>query len=170
MKLYPIIFGPHGGLVAGKGFVARIVIRGRCLLEQTGEDFFSVLGVNPGAVAGDGANMGEAHHDFLENVRLNVYSIADEASDFAELKARVEEFVQATNRPNEERWKAAVQAVRSGQVDLPDVGREDADGEFGVTVDLVIADDPAEKHPPIQPDLNEPAAPEDFRLAAAAGF
>ena len=61
MKTYPIIFGPHGGLVAGNGFVASVAIRGRCLFEETGEDFVSVLGVNPGAVASDGETIGEAY-------------------------------------------------------------------------------------------------------------
>lgn len=166
MKLYPLIFGPHGGLVAGQGFVAHVVIRGRCLLEETAEDLYSVLGVNPGAVAGDGENMGEAHHDFLERVRLVVIEIADEATDFGDFKAQVEEFVYRTNKPNEKLWNAAVEQVRKGKVDLEGVRREDADSDFWARVDLVAAEDPAEAHERLQPGLNEPSMREGFKIAA----
>jgi len=170
MKHYPLIFGPHGGLVAGNGFIAHISIRGRCLLEETDPEFVSVLGVNPGAVAGDGTNMGEAYQDFLENVRLNVVGIAAEAHDYAEFKALVESFVHGTNRPNENLWRAAVAAVRTGEIDLEGVRREDADSAFWVEVEPVAVDDEREATVPhrLGPALNEPSATrEDFKLVAA---
>jgi len=167
MKHYPLIFGPHGGLVAGNGFIAHIVIRGRCLLEQTAKDFVSVFGVNPGAVAGDGADMGEAYRDLLENVKLNVLSIADEADDFDEFKALVEDFVYGTNRPYEALWQAAVAAVRAGEIDLEGVRREDADSAFWVKVEPVAFEDDQEasiQHR-LLPTLNEPTG-ESFKLVA----
>jgi len=170
MKHYPLIFGPHGGLVAGNGFIAHVVIRGRCLLEETDPEFVSVLGVNPGAVAGDGANMGEAYHDYLENVKLNVLGIAAEAEDFDDFKAQVQHFVRETNEPNGTLWQAAVAAVRAGEIDLEGVRREDADSAFWVEVEPIALDDDHEKavHHPLGPALNEPSATrEDFKLVAA---
>ena len=170
MKHYPLIFPPHGSLVAGNGFVARVIIRGRCVLEETSDEFFSVLGVNPGAVAGDGANTGEAYHDFLEQVKINVFDIADEATDFGDFKARVERFVYQTNRPNEALWNAAVALVRAGEVDLEGVRREDAESAPRVSVERVAVekDADAESLPP-ESSLNETAAThEDFMLATVA--
>ena len=161
-----MIFGPHGGLVAGNGFVARVVIRGRCLLEATGDDFFSVMGVNPGAVAGDGANMGEAHRDFLENIRWAVFAIADEAIDFDDFRAQVRRFVERTNRPNAELWDTAVKAVRAGDIDLEGIRREDADSASWVEVELVAAESPSPNRAPMQPSLNSPPPDDDFKLAA----
>jgi len=170
MKHYPLIFGPHGGLVAGNGFIAQVQIRGRCLLEETGENFFSILGVNPGAVAGDGTNTGEAYRDFLEGIRLNVFEIADEAIDFGAFKAEVERFVGQTNGPHEALWNDAVARVRSGEVDLEGVRREDADSAVWVKVERVSVDreGDAESRPP-DSSLNDAAASQsDFVLASAA--
>jgi hypothetical protein len=167
MMVYPMIFGPHGGLVAGNGFVARVLIRGRCILEETGDDFFSVMGVNPGAVAGDGSTTGEAHHDFLDSLRLAVFSLAEDARDFQEFKSLIEDFFSATNRRNEDLWKAAVSEVRAGELDLAGACRQDADGDFWARVTLVMAEDsePAQSREPIQPDLNESSVHEDFQIA-----
>ena len=166
MKHYPLIFGPSGGLVAGKGFIAHVAIRGRCLLEETGENFFSVLGVNPGAAAGDGANTGEAYHDFLERVRLVVFEIADEADNFEDFAAGVRRFVLETNRPNSEDWQAAVAKVRAGEVDLEGVRREDADREPGVDIVCVAVEPEPGAAQPLDPSLNEPAASHpDFKIA-----
>ena len=169
MKLYPLVFGPHGGLVAGNGFIAHVLIRGRCLLEETGDDFVSILGVNPGAVAGDGGNSGEAYHDFLERVRLIVFDLADEADGFEAFEKSVRQFVHQTNPPNETLWKAAVERVRAGEVDLEGVRREDADSAFGVQVELVRDDAAGEGKPkqPLRSSLNEPAVTQDdFKIAA----
>ncbi|MFW6195558.1 MAG: hypothetical protein ACOC5M_03440 [Chloroflexota bacterium] len=166
MTLYPIIFGPHGGLVAGNGFIAHVLIRGRCLLEETDEEFVSILGVNPGAVAGDGANSGEAYYDFLERVRLVVFDLADEAGNFEAFRASVRQFVYQTNKPNEQLWKAAVTRVRAGEIDLNGVRREDADSDFWVRVELVTRDADEDTTPkqPLRSSLN--VAPDDFKIAA----
>lgn len=165
MKHYPLIFGPTGGLVAGNGFVAHVLIRGRCLLEETDPEFCTVFGVNPGAVAGDGASKSEAYHDFMERMRLVVFEIAGESETFAEFKAQVEELVNATNGPNEHLWREAVELVRSGKVDLEGVRREDAEGAHWVKVDLVATQQPTEETAlPIDPEMNESLG--TFKLAS----
>lgn len=169
MIRYPILFGPHGGLVAGNGFIAHVAIRGRCLLEETDEEFCSALGVNPGAVAGDGVNLGEAYSDLVERVRLIVVEIAEEASDYEDFAAQVRSFVLETNRPNEEDWKAAVAKVRAGELDLEGVRREDAERGFMVEVRLIAPEREQNEHQPISPSLNEPVATHES-LAMAVGF
>jgi hypothetical protein len=169
MNLYPIIYGPIGGLVAGNGFIAHVLIRGRCLLEETSEDFVSILGVNPGAVAGDGTNSGEAYHDFLERVRLIVFDLADEADSFETFHERVSQFVDQTNRPNEKLWKAAVSRVRAGEIDLEGVRREDADSAFWSRVEVVTKDSGQDSAPrqPLRSSLNESAVTlDEFKIAS----
>jgi hypothetical protein len=167
MKTYPIIFGPHGGLVAGNGFIARFSMRGRCLFEETDPDFYSVLGVNPGAVASDGTTMGEAHRAFLDRIRQIAFEIADEAADFAEFSQRVRAFFDRTNRPNEEIWKQDVERVRAGQLDLDGARRQDADGGFWVKVVLVASEAEETAETPIVAALNEePAAYEHYQIAS----
>jgi hypothetical protein len=98
--------------VAGNGFLARVSIRGKCLIEETGEGFVSILGVNPGAVAGDGANVGEAHHDFLANLRALVFGIAETSPSFAAFEEEVRAAVWATNEPHAELWAEASASFR----------------------------------------------------------
>jgi hypothetical protein len=168
MNRYPILFGPIGGLVAGNGFIAHVLIRGRCILEETSEDFSSALGVNPGAVAGDGANLSEAYHDLLERVHLVVFDIAEEAENFDAFADQVRRFVLETNRPNEGDWKTAVAKVRSGELDLEGVRREDADRDSDVEITLVAPEfSEAADRQAISPRLNEPTPAHDgFEIAA----
>lgn len=166
MNIYPIIFGPQGGLVAGKGFIARVSIKGRCLFEETDEDFCSVLGVNPGAVASDGPSLSEAHHAFLERIRLIVFEIAEESESFEDFESQVNSFVVETNRPNEALWRDAVKRVRSGEVDLEGVRREDADGEYWAKVELVASEDELAPRGRIAPEMNESSTSDDFKIAA----
>lgn len=166
MIRYPILFGPHVRLVAGNGFIAHVLIRGRCLLEKTDESFCSALGVNPGAVAGDGATLSEAYHDLLERVRLVIFDIAEEAQSFDDFADQVRRFVLETNRPNEKDWRAAVAKVRAGELDLDGVRREDADRGSDVEIRLVAPEQRADPQP-ISPRLNEPTVIHDgFEIAA----
>lgn len=158
MKRYPIFFGPFGWLVAGNGFIARVSIRGKCLIEETGDDFVSMLGVNPGAVAGDGANVGEAYHDFLASLRALVFAIAETSPDFAAFEEEIRAAVWETNQPHAELWTDAVAKIRSGEVDMEGVRRENAESDPVVEIDQV-------NPPDIRPELNEPEP--QFEVAAA---
>jgi hypothetical protein len=162
MKTYPIIFGPIGGLVAGNGFIARVAIRGRCLFEETGEDFVSALGVNPGAVASDGTTMGEAHSALLERIRAIVFEIAEETENFEQFSIEVRRFVEETNEPNLRAWEKAVEQVRAGEVDLEGVRREDAEERCCVRVELIVESDPQ-----LEPSMNEASCLDEFSIAAA---
>lgn len=154
--------------MAGNGFIAHVMIRGRCLLEQTNEEFWSALGVNPGGLAGDGTSMSEAYHDLLERMRLVVFDIAEEAESFEDFADQVRHFVLETNRLNEGDWQDAVAKVRSGELDLEGIRREDADRDSRVEIILVAPEQSeAADRQPISPRLNEPPpGHDDFEIAA----
>lgn len=134
------MFFTTGGLVAGNGFIAHVSIKGRCLVEETGPDYVSFFGVNPGAVASDGADIDQAYRAFMERVRLVVFEIAEESGGFEEFERRVHQFVEHdTNKPNERDWNEAVEQVRSGQLDLPGFEKLKAEnGEVKAEVKRVV--------------------------------
>jgi hypothetical protein len=168
MDRIPLFF-THSLLVAGRGFISRVAIEGRCILERTGEDFVSFLGVNPGAAAGQGDTQGEAYHDLLENVRLVIVDLATEARRFEQFKDLVERFVLETNRPLEAAWHTAVEDVQAGKVDRSEYPRVlDAARPPSVSVELV-AEQRAGKAAPtceLSPDLNQQ---DEEQLLAAYG-
>jgi hypothetical protein len=108
-------------------------------------------------VAGDGANVGEAYHDFLANLRALVFAIAETSPDFAVFEEEVRAAVWATNQPHAELWIEAVAKVRSGEVDIEGVGRQNAESDPVVEIDEVAP-------PDIRPELNEPEL--QFYMAA----
>lgn len=159
MNVYPLFFN-HGGLVAGRGFLAHVRIQGRCLLEETDEEFVSFFGVNPGGVAGQGSTQDEARRDFLEHLRLVVFDFASEALSFEHFKELVEAFVAETNRPSEAQWLEAVAAVRAGEVDRSGYSRTlPAEQPPAAIVVRVRESSPAA----IAPDMNQQ---DDMRVAA----
>lgn len=168
MTRYPMFF-KHGGLVAGRGFIAHVGIHGRCLLEHTAEDFWSFLGVNPGGIAGDGPTCAEAHRDFLDRVKLVVFDIAEEATDFENFRQSVARFFGETNQSVEADWQAAVARVRSGELDLAGCRRVNAtETPIGVEVELVAAqaaNDLVDSRTQLRPGLNEAAVDEPIRMA-----
>lgn len=166
MDRIPLFF-TRSLMVAGRGFIARVAIEGRCILEQTGDDFVSFFGVNPGAVAGQGQTRGEAYHDLLENVRLVLVDFASEASGFEQFKEAVERFVLETNYPFEAAWRAAVEDVQAGRVDRSDFPRAlDAARPASVVVELVAEQRAGRATPTrdLAPDLN----PQDEDLPLVA--
>jgi hypothetical protein len=167
MKHYPILFR-HGGLLAGRDFIAHYDIRGRCVLEEYEEGDFCVMGVNPGGLASSYAPGGtEALRDFVRNVRLVVLDLASEASNFAAFERTVLEFVQQTCTETEKEWRAARALVRQGDLNLPGLKREESDDvEPRVSVRLVAT--PNAGMVPFDSTLNEPAGAQEELLLAAA--
>lgn len=158
MDRIPLFFNYHGPLVAGRGFIARVRFEGRCILEHTGEDFVSFLGVNPGAVAGQGDTQEEAYRGLLENVRWVIVDLATEGSSFGQFKDLVERFVLETNYPFEVAWHEAVANVRAGKVDRSPFPRVlDATRPPTVTVELVAEQRAGKAEPTreLSPDLNQ---------------
>ncbi|MGH7857508.1 MAG: hypothetical protein ACREQY_09270 [Candidatus Binatia bacterium] len=145
------LFFNTGGLVAGRGFVAHVAIKGRCLLEHTEPDFFTYFGVSPAASAGQGGTPDEARRSFLDNVKANVFWLAEQADGFERFESELRRFVLEQNVASETDWNEAVRAVRSGEVDTSGYSkRVEAEQAAQVAVRIV---DPARER--IEPDLNE---------------
>lgn len=167
MDRTPLFFRYQGPLVAGRGFIAQVTLEGRCLLEHTGRNFVSLLGVNPGAVAGQGDSSDEAYRELRENIELVILDFAMEAASFDQFKEAVERFALETNRPLEVAWRASVEAAPAGKVahsEFPEW--VDASQQPSVTVELVVTQDYGElaSKRQLAPDLNRRAG--DLPLVA----
>lgn len=136
MERYPILFGRHE-LIEGNGFIARVEVSGRALLSREDGEEFWVEGINPGGFAGKGASPGEALASFCEELRVVLFDIALETSDFDAFKAEVERFFQETNQPALLDWEAAVNDVRDKKVSSDWLIQRPADSPRGVNVVLV---------------------------------
>jgi hypothetical protein len=137
---YPLFF-THGGLVAGRGFIAHVELHGRCVLDDAdGEVWF--FGVNPGGLAEGASTQGEAQAAFLNGIRDIVSSLAAEAPDFERFSESVHRFVFDVNRPYERIWLEAVAAVRSGSVPAEGYRKVEAGREPTVSVELVHSELP----------------------------
>ncbi len=166
MLRYPLFFS-HGGLVAGRGFIAQVQISGRAIVEQTGDAFFTALGVNPGAAAGHGATQSEAMHAMLEDIKLVIFELASQAAGFDEFAATVREYALATHPNDQADWDEAVRLVRAGQVATDAFPtRKPAETKAAAEVHLVATQperSPESLEP--SPELNEVA---DGQIAAVA--
>jgi hypothetical protein len=151
---YPLFFS-HGGLVAGRGFIAQVHIAGRVLLEHTEDDFFTALGVNPGSAAGQGATQSEAMHAMLEDIQLVVFELASEAAGFEHFAASVRAYVLDTNERDQADWGEAVRQVRTGEINTDEYPTRKP-GETAASVEVNLVQPVREQ--PLTPELNEVAA------------
>ncbi len=132
MERYPILFGRRE-LIAGNGFIAGVEVAGRALLSQDDGEYW-VEGINPGGFASKGAGPGEALAAFCEEFRLVLFDIAVDATDFANFKAEVEKFFQATNQIALQEWEEAVVEVRAGKIAPEWLDKRSADSPLRVDV------------------------------------
>jgi hypothetical protein len=115
MTAYPLIYGLHQ-LVAGKGFVAAVDVRGRTLLKRE-EDAWWLYGVEPGGIAESGATEMEAYQNFRESLReILCDSAALATRGFKSFQADVQAITSQRNAVWEAEWEAARQAIRSGNL------------------------------------------------------
>jgi|JI102314A1RNA_FD_contig_31_3547812_length_646_multi_2_in_0_out_0_2 hypothetical protein len=157
MNRYPQFFN-HGGILAGHGFLARVEMEGRCILEETEPGYYTVFGLNPGAASGQGATREEANRDFLDHIEFVVNSFAAEAADYAAFEDLVREFFFDSNAVSAHEWAAAVEAVRSGRPLAEEFDRTiPAETEPRLSVDVVAGEMRAAKgNVNYTPELNVP--------------
>lgn len=159
MTYYPLLFRFHAPII-GNGFIADVDMRGRALVtvEHAPEDGCSpywIDGVMPGGLAAGGANLREAHAEFIQSLVGILSDTADECQAFEDFKKRVTEFFETIDVEDASRWEAAVRAVRAGEcgAEFLHLGKLPADDERSVRVVLV---DPSH----LSTDLNRaPKAP-----------
>jgi len=164
MARFPLFFN-HGGLVAGRGYVAHVQIGGRCVLDDDADGEVWFHGVNPGGLAEGGSTQGEASSAYLRAIQEVVIDLAEESPDFETFRAAVERFVLETNLPLERVWLGAVSDVRSGAVPRDGYRVVDAERAPTVRVDLIASNEPAAK-PTAEPG---PALNAENELLVACG-
>ena len=138
----PLLFD-YRDRVEGKGFSATVKSSGRILAEE-GDGEVWIYGVEPGALAADGRDPKAALEAFRHRFTNVLRDFATEADSFSEFENAVQGFFHAINVPNERDWLRAVEAVRSGQLNIPKMRRERADAIRFVQVqeELTIEDQP----------------------------
>lgn len=113
---FPVLYD-HCQLVPGDGFVAAIKLSGRTLLrEEDGEVSFAA--VQPPGFAGCGETRAEAWASFMEELRVVLVDLAEDASSFDHFRASVERFFHGPNGSLERLWREAVEAVKSGATEV----------------------------------------------------
>lgn len=133
----PLLFS-YSDRIIGMGFTAAISSYGRVLaVEEDGEIW--IYGVEPGAIAASGIDPKEALEAFRQSFTTVLRDFAAEVHSFEEFRGSVEAFFGAVNLPNEADWQRAVNAVRAGQIDIPDMRREPAESRRFVQVQEEIA-------------------------------
>ena len=133
MSRYPLLF-TFRDVIVGRCFVAGVRAEGRALTVEQPDGEFWMYGIEPGAIAGSGDTLLDAHVNFRETHRLALYDIAHEASDFRAFKAEVEAYYGSTPEATLKEWEAAVEEVRAGQVKSPGLPKQDASSPRGLTV------------------------------------
>lgn len=160
MTHYPLLFG-FRDLVAGKGFLAGVAVRGRALLIQDDDLGCWMYGINPGGLAAGGADVGEALRSFRDTYRTVLFDIAEDADSFEAFEKEIHRFFDETGGFISE-WTAAVSQVKAGEIKQDWFPEADSTrAKIAVEVTLVSTDS-------LEPRLNEPD--EQAVLAHAVGF
>ena len=128
-------------LVAGKGFVAGVVVNGRALLVDEGDGFW-MFGVSPGGLAAGGKSHGEAQAEFRQGYRSVLFDIAALADDFDSFRQQVLSFFHETSEPTEREWEEALAEVRSGKVVADWLPMRKVDSNAGQGVEVVRLEHP----------------------------
>jgi hypothetical protein len=111
---YPL-FLKFTGTTLGRGFVAKIEFDGRLLGVKSDDDHWWLHGVNPSAIAEQGASLDEANERLRDALRESLAWFASQAEDFEAFQTYVERFVKTTNEDYLAEWNTAVQRVRAGK-------------------------------------------------------
>ncbi len=117
---YPLLLD-YKGTLFGRGFVAEVTARGWLLATQESDGGWWLYGVNPGAIAADGATLDEAHEHLRFALREVMLQYVGEAATFVEFSAMVEEFFHASDVMTTDEWSRAVDRVRVEKLSLDDL-------------------------------------------------
>jgi hypothetical protein len=126
-KKFPLFFS-YRDLIAGSGFVAGVAMKGRVLLDMTGEEVW-MYGVQPGGIAGGGLDRACAFNEFRRSYLSVLYDLAAEAKSFKGFNIEVTRFFSEMNGPNADDWTAALTAVRKSGTSLEGLTKVNADAE-----------------------------------------
>jgi hypothetical protein len=133
MPLYPLLFG-FRDVIQGEGFIARVAVQGRALMQVESPEAVWIEGVNPGGFAASGHSQAQALESFRRSYLAILFDIASDAADFAAFRRGVEEFFNDTNEPASRDWDAAVAEVRAGRTDADWLAKRPADTPRSIEV------------------------------------
>lgn len=156
VKNFPLLF-KFDEVVAGNGFVSRIVSQGRVLLSAEGDGFW-MYGVTPGGLAGGGHERSEAFAEFKRSYRSVLFDIAGEAQDAATFELEIQRFFYETCEDTQRQWLDALQVIRDGglTIDLPNPPIKS--DELPPRVTVMISTEPSASINPDEKDLLAEAA------------
>lgn len=126
MKAYPILYKLNE-LTQGNGFFAGIELHGRALAVEEEPGEWWAYGVNPGAIAGHGATLGEAFADLQRNFRRYLADQAEEAPNFQALRSELQRFFNECDAETLADWEAAVAAMKAGAPAPAGMSKQDSD-------------------------------------------
>ena len=135
----PLLF-TYRDRVVGMGFTTLVTSYGRVLAEEGNGEVW-IYGVEPGALAASGTDPKDALEAFRQSFSNVLRDFVNDARSLTDFQAAVQEFFGSINRPNEQDWVRAVEAVRAGQLDIPNIRREPAESRRFVQVEEVLAVD-----------------------------
>ncbi len=156
MTQYPLLFRCQE-LVAGKGFVAHVDVRGRLVAYKREDGSFWISGVEPGDVSAGGATVREAFAVYLESLKGVLVDLALEPETFETFRSDVQEFFGRKDLEEEATWRAAVADIRANRDDsrFLNLARLSADEPRGVAVTKIELDaaSPSSNATPYPPAL-----------------
>ena len=115
MKQYPLLFTFHDK-IEGDGFIADVETRGRALAVKEDDETWSIYGVQPGALAGSGRTLLEAHAEFRRTFSTVLFDLVVEALNSDAFVHEVQRFFDETDPVSVAEWEAAVTEVRAGNI------------------------------------------------------
>jgi hypothetical protein len=147
---FPLVF-KFEDVVAGDGFVARVLAFGRALLVQEEDGDFFVYGVTPGAVAGGGTERSEALSAFKKSYLTVLFDLAAETSDAVAFEEQVRGFFYESCDDLNGAWQEARERVLAGEIELDVLGRVPAE-LFPPQVTLLVSSPPTAQANPQHED------------------
>ena len=113
MANYPVMFTLRD-TVSGNGFLAGVTLTGWALMTKESDGKWWVYGVRPGAIAETGTTPEEAFLRFRNTYKNVLFDMAEGTGTYQVFRDKVEHFYFQADEEEEDRWQAALQAIRSG--------------------------------------------------------
>jgi hypothetical protein len=115
MPEYPVMFTVRDA-VSGNGYLSAVTLSGWALMVHEDDDKWWVYGVRPSAIAESGNTPEEAFHRFRDAYKNFLFDTAQEAATYEAFEKEIQRFYYEPDKTQEDRWLAALQAIRSGEV------------------------------------------------------
>lgn len=120
LKNHPIMITLRD-IVSGNGFLAGVTLSGRALMRHD-DDAWWMYGVRPAPIAECGGSVDEAFSRFRNRYKEVLFDFAQEAHDFEQFKASVEQFFYEGDKDSEDErlWEESLAAIRSAKCAPPE--------------------------------------------------